>query len=333
MRVDFRSSENFNKLTFEWAKKAKINADKLREAIAAVADFDSKDSYKKFLDRDLTKDFFVEGLVCNLSDYENSKVFERSITIKASKRINDFSVIKSIPPQIQCLNHPKNEALVLISEVLNCDLNAIKKLDIDKHLHDGEALSELEACSWPELYEGINTDENGYAVEVLDFYKTAGKFHIAFNLDVTANHSLSNYVDFDAVLQHVITKNNFRLDEYQLYEFISNYVTEFLSSNPDAFFEDPNRGYFFKEALELEFKELFFNEMIPNMPIRDLQKLPLINWGSELSHEVANLYHLTNSLIHHIATHQANPINNLLNFLEDIDCLPNDQWGGEHIMF
>lgn len=340
MHVNFHSSSKFKNITLAWARNSKgSKVNRLRESIACVAGFPDLKSYLTHLDCDKgfqpTKEKFEERLHINESDFENSQVFERSVTIQVSKEVKDLSVIKSIPPQIKPLNHPPNEALVLISEVLGCNLKAIKKLEIDEHLHEDEELSDLESCEWSELYDCICTDKNGYAVELLRFDKVGGKYNIAFNLDITTNRYLGDNFDLDPVLLDTITNTRLRLDDYQLFKFISNYVTNFLSLNPDPFVEDPYKGYFFKKSIEQEFNELFFNEVVPNMPVTTLTKFPLVNWGegSELSQEVVNIYHLTNVLIYNIAEYPERKINRLMLFLETIDYLPCDHSEGMHVMF
>lgn len=350
MHVNFRSSSEFKSITLAWAKNSKgIKVCRLRESIACVAGFPDLKSYLTHLDCDKgfqpTKEKFEERLHINEISFENSQVFQRSVTIQVSKEIKDLSVIKSIPPQIKPLNHPSNEALVLISEVLGRNLKAIKKLDIDEHLFldehliedEDEELSGLESCEWSELYENIRTDKNGYAVEVLRFDKVGGKYNIVFNLDITTSRCLHEHFDFDfdPVLQDTITNTGLRLDDYQLFKFISNYVTNFLSLNPDPFVKDPDNGYFFKESIELKFNEFFFNEIVPNMPVITLTKFPLVHWGegSELSQEVVNIYHLTNVLIYNIAEYPESKINHLTLFLGTIDFLPSDYSEEMHIMF
>ncbi|WP_209326913.1 hypothetical protein [Pseudoalteromonas sp. PA2MD11] len=340
MHVNFRSSSEFKNITLAWAKNSKgIKVCRLRESIANVAGFPDLKSYLTHLDFDKgfqpTKEKFEEKLYCNGRNFENSQVFERSVTIQVSQEIKDLSVIKSIPPQIKPLNHPSNEALVLISEVLGCNLKAIKKLDIDEHLFEDEELSDVESCEWSALYDCVCTDKDGYAVEVLRFDKVGSKYNIVFNLDVTTTQHLGDNFDLDPVLLDTITNSRLRLDDYQLFKFISNYVTNFLSLNPEPFVEEPTVGYFFKKSIEKEFNELFFNEIVTNMPASTITKFPLVNWGegSELSQEVVNIYHLTNLLINNIAEYPTKNINHLMLFLEAIDYLPFDPWERMHIMF
>lgn len=340
MHVNFRSSSEFKNITLAWAKNHKgIKVCRLRESIACVAGFPDLKSYLTHLDIDKgfqpTKEKFEERLYFNECDFDNSQVFERCVTIQVSKEIKDLSVINSIPPQIKPLNHPSNEALVLISEVLGCNLKAIKKLDIDEHLFEDEELSDVESCEWSALYDCICTDKDGYAVEVLKFEKVGGKYNIVFNLDVTRRQYLGDSFDLDPVLLDIINNSRLRLDDYQLFKFILNYITSFLSLNPEPFVRDPAIGYFFKKSIEQEFNELFFNEIVPNMPASTLTKFRLVNWGegSELSPEVVNIYHLTNLLIDNIAEYPTSNINRLMLFLEAIDYLPFDPNERMHIMF
>lgn len=340
MHVKFNSSSEFKKITHAWAKNSRgIKTCRLRETIAATAGFTDLKSYLNFLDEEntITNSKFDEKIVINgLGDHSVSRVFEQCITVQVSRKIDDLSLIKSISPQLQIANAPPFQALVLISEILCCNLRDIKMLSVDEFSNDAEPL-ELQNLDWNELYQGTLTDKHGFAIEVISCGKSGDKYNIAFNLDVSLACTTYCDFDYDKVLIDMFKKCNLRLNDYQLFVWLSDYVNKFLTINANAFVEERN-GFFFQQSVERKFNKLFFDEIVNNIPssiFDTLTSFSKVNCCkiNGLSHELSYVYHLINVIIMNAAKSSKVNFNCLFEFIVSIDQPSLNISESDHIIF